>query len=260
MYQPIQPDYLLSQKFPEKVNYLETHIPELSDVLVRMWEQEYYDVEETPYYETYLPDGCIGIAVSINEQTIVWGGFSQTYFNMELPVAQKYLAFDFKPGAFTAMTGLDASAVMDVMTPINEIDPDFDTSVFFQLEYEQMKEFLIEYFVHLARNIKRTYIDLFDNINDNHIQNTKELYDFMKLSPRQVQRQFKKHYGLTPQMVISIIKFQYCVTELMNEGTKRKELTDIYYDQSKFIKEFKGYLGMTPVQFVNLTKVQKRRF
>jgi len=258
MYTPTQPDHLLSQKFPEKVKYSETIIPELSDVLVCIWEQEYYSVVDTAYLETYLPDGCISLVVSIREKSIIWGGFSKTYFDMELPVSEKYLAFKFRPGAFYAMTGVDTSVVMDIMTPINEIDRNFDIINFFELGYEQMKQFLIDYFIQLAGKVKkREYIDLFDKINNNHIQNTEELYDFIKLSPRQIQRQFKKHYGLKPQMVLSIIKFQHCVAELMSQRSERTSLMNHYYDQSKFINEFQKYLGVTPVQFVNLTKVRK---
>jgi len=258
MYKPIQPHHLLSQEFPEKIKYTETVIPELSDVLVYMWESEYYPDVTSTFLETYLADGCMALVVSVVDKSIVWGGFSQTFFDMEEPVYEKYLAFKFKPGAFYAMTGTPTSLIMDVMTPIDQIDKNFDTVSFFEKDYEQMKAFLTSYLIKLATNIKSTeYIELFDRINDKHTQNTKELYDFIKLSPRQVQRQFKNHYGLTPQMILSIIKFQHCVAELLHERSNRTDLSNLYYDQSKFTNEFKKHLGITPVEFVNLNKMRK---
>jgi len=261
MYTPTQPYHLLSKEFPEKIKYIETIIPELSDVLVYMWESEYYPDATSTYLETYLADGCIALVVSVVDQSIVWGGFSQTFFDMEEPVDEKYLAFKFRPGAFYAMTGVETSRVMDIMTPIDQIDENFDTASFFKKDYEQMKAFLINYCIKLAKGIKSTeYIEMFDRINENHVQNTKELYDFIKLSPRQVQRQFKKHYGLKPQMILSIMKFQHCVAELLYERADRTDLINQYYDQSKFINEFKKNLGITPVEFVNSIKMRKTSF
>jgi len=258
MYTPLQPDYLLSKEFPKKIKYRETIIPELSDVLVCMWESEYYVHDGSPILETYLPDGCISLVISIVNKSIVWGGFSKTEFNMELPVSEKFIGFKFKPGAFWAMTGIETTAIMDIITPIENIDNNFDVASFFELGYEEMKKFLIDYFIQISQNIKTLeYVQLFDRINDNYIQNTEELYEFLKLSPRQIQRQFKKHYGLTPQMILSIIKFQYCLAELFYERSERESLINNYYDQSKFINEFKKNLDLTPVQFVNLIKTRK---
>jgi len=225
-----------------------------------MWESEYYADVTSPYYETYLADGCIALVVSLVDQSIVWGGFSKAA-KFEEPIYEKYLAFKFKPGAFYALTGVESTVVMDTMRRIEEVDNSFDTVSFFELSYEEMKHFLIDYFVKLARNIKTMeYIQLFNNIHTNHISNTRELYEFVKLSPRQIQRQFKKHYGLTPQMVLSIIKFQHCVAELLYERSERAELRHIYYDQSKFNNEFKKNLGITPVEFVKLNKMRKMSF
>jgi len=261
MYTPIQPYHLLSKEYQKKIKYTETIIPELSDVLVYMWEEEYHLGETDTAIDIVVPDGCINLVVSVEDKIITWGGISKSEFDMECPVSGKYIGFSFKPGAFWALTGAPTPVVMDVMIPIEKIDNSFDTASFFELSYEEMKRFLIDYFVQLAKNIKTMeYIQLFDRIHTNHIPNTEELYEFIKLSPRQIQRQFKKHYGLTPQLILSIIKFQYCVAELLYERSERASLISNYYDQSKFINEFKKNLGLTPVQFVNLNQMRKTSF
>ncbi len=38
MYQPIQPHHLFQQSYEEKIDYRETVLPDLADVLVCMWE------------------------------------------------------------------------------------------------------------------------------------------------------------------------------------------------------------------------------
>jgi len=261
MYTPIQPYHLLSKEYQKKIKYIETIIPELSDVLVYIWEEEYHPGETDTAIDIVIPDGCINLVVSVEDKVITWGGISKSEFDMECPVSGRYIGFSFKPGAFWALTDIPTPVVMDTMVPIEKIDDSFDTTSFFELGYTEMKKFLIDYFLQLAKNIKTAeYIHLFDSIYDNYILNTTELYEFIKLSPRQIQRQFKKHYGLTPQMVLSITKFQRCASELLYERSERTSLIDNYYDQSKFINEFKKNLGLTPVQFVSLNKMRKTSF
>jgi len=220
MYNPIQHYYLLSKEFPEKIKYTETVIPELSDVLVCMWEFEYYIKDTIPTIDVFVVDGCVNLVVSVEDKTIVWGLNDETIFDVEMPTHEKYIGFRFKPGAFYALTGIDTTAVTNNTTPIEAIDNNFDTASFFELDYENMKKFLIDYLISLSQKIKTMeYIQLFDRINDKEIQNTETLYEFIRLSPRQIQRQFKKHYGLKPQMVLSIIKFQHCAAELLYERT-----------------------------------------
>ena len=258
---PIQPYHLLSKEYQEKIKYTETIIPELSDVLVCMWEEVYHPEATDNAADIVVPDGCINLIVSVEEKVITCEGISKSEFDMECPVSGKFIGFRFKPGAFWALFRVDTTAVMDTVTPIEKIDNSFDKLSFFELGYEEMKNFLIDYIMQLAGNIKTVeYIQLFDSIHTNHIHTTEELYEFIKLSPRQIQRQFKKHYGLTPQMILSIIKFQHCVTELMYERSDRANLINNYYDQSKFINEFKKNLGITPVQFVNLNIKRKTSF
>lgn len=44
MYQPIQPHHLFQQSYEEKIDYRETVLPDLADVLVCMWESIAKDI------------------------------------------------------------------------------------------------------------------------------------------------------------------------------------------------------------------------
>ncbi|MDY4307674.1 helix-turn-helix domain-containing protein [Enterococcus mundtii] len=73
----------------------------------------------------------------------------------------------------------------------------------------------------------------------------------MRLSPRHVQRLFKKHYGLTPQLALSTIKFHHSLTILLKQPADRRELVGNYYDQSHFINEFKKILASHPLSLLS---------
>jgi len=261
MYNPIQYHTLLSKEFPEKIKYTETAIPELADILICMWESEYYIKDTNPISDIIIVDGCVNLVVSVEDKSIVWGLCSKTIFDCKPPTHEKYIGFRFYPGAFYALTGIDTTMITDNMTSIDEVDSSFHTAGFFELDYAHMKDYLIGYIASLSKNKKSTeYIQLFNGINDSNFLNTKMLYESICLSPRQIQRLFKKHYGLKPQMILSIIKFQHCATELLYGRTEIDNLIDNYYDQSKFINEFKKNIGLTPVQFINLCKERKMSF
>jgi len=255
MYKPLQIPYLLNKAFLEKIKYTERIIPELSDYLICIWEMESYVDTTGSVTNVIVADGCIDLIVDVVDKYIGYGGMSQADFNYELTIPAKYIGFRFKPGAFYALTGLEAIVAMDQFLPLEAIDDHFDRASFFELNFEEMKEFLIDYFIKLAKNAKAIdYIQLFDKINTNNFTSAESLYEFINLGPRQTQRLFKKHYGLTPQMILSIVRFQHCLTELMYEESKKIDPLNNYYDQSHFINDFKKNIGLTPIQFINLNK------
>lgn len=147
---------------------------------------------------------------------------------------------------------------MDQVLFIEEVATDFDTTHFFTLTIEEMKETLIGYLTDLAKlNSSTEYIQLFEKLYIKKLPSPQALYEYMRLSPRHVQRLFKKHYGLTPQLALSTIKFHHSLTTLLKQPSDRRELVGNYYDQSHFINEFKKNIGLTPSEFVELSEQRK---
>lgn len=71
------------------------------------------------------------------------------------------------------------------------------------------------------------------------------------LSPRQLHRQIKGSWGLTPKQVLSLNRFQQSLLSLM---FKQQSLGDMaltlgYSDQAHFNRAFKVFSGTTPLQF-----------
>ncbi|MBO0461174.1 helix-turn-helix transcriptional regulator [Enterococcus sp. DIV1298c] len=257
MYQPIQPHHLFHKEYEEKINYTEIYLPDLADVLVCMWESIAIDFSGT-MNDVIIADGCSDLIVNVLEKSVFYTGSSKTDFNFISNFPEHYIGFRLKPGAFFALTGREATEAMDKVLPLEEVALDFDTTQFFTLTIEEMKETLIGHLSGLAELIiNNEYIKLFEDLYVKKMSSTQELYEYMGLSPRQVQRLFKKHYGLTPQMGLSIIKFHHSLTILFTQPTDRKVLVENYYDQSHFINEFKKNIGLTPSEFIKLSEQRK---
>lgn len=84
---------------------------------------------------------------------------------------------------------------------------------------------------------------------------TLDQFDFSKigLSRRRIEQKFVAHTGVSMGKYLGISRFEKTLIAL--EGDHQIDLTTIgldlgYYDQSHFIRKFKGYSGVTPKQFV----------
>ena len=261
MYRPLQIPYLLSKGFLERIKFTEYIVPELSDYLICMWESESYADATGSIHEVTIVDGCISLVVDKTNKYIGYAGLSKTDFNMEVIMPDRHIGFRFKPGAFYALTGLEATVAINTFLSIEMVDANFDKLSFFKLSDEAMKKFLIDYFIRLSEKAKSmSYIHLFEEISAKNFSDAESLYNFIGFSPSQAQRIFKKHYGLTPKKILSIIRFQHCLAELLQESPEKMSLLNSYYDQSHFISDFKRNIGLTPIEFINLKNQRRDEF
>ena len=79
-------------------------------------------------------------------------------------------------------------------------------------------------------------------------------------SNRHTRRIFKKYVGISPKLFKRIIRYQKSLN-LINTHPKQSmaylAAKQGYFDQSHFIKEFKRFQGMTPVEFIRKFIVNK---
>ena len=74
---------------------------------------------------------------------------------------------------------------------------------------------------------------------------------------RQLSRIFKRNYGISPKVLLNILRLHLCLTLLLDENMK---LADVlvqcgFYDQSHFIKEIKRYTGISPLKLIEQYKI-----
>jgi len=253
MYYPIQLPHILDKKFSQAIRYSEEIVPDFQKFLICLWEMQPFSDSEKTVENIIVADGCIDLVASFGSRQIGFAGMSKTDFNFKINLPSSSMGARFKPGAFHAITGLPASKAMDTYLPLNNIDSSFDTETFFALTFSDAKKFFKNYIGKLIQNKKPDkFMTLFDDLNNDIPYSTLEIYQKLYYSPRQCQRLFLKHYGLSPQMVLCILRFQKCLQILTSGQADSKDVMDMtnYYDQSHFINDFKRNIGLTPLELM----------
>lgn len=74
-------------------------------------------------------------------------------------------------------------------------------------------------------------------------------------SERYLNKNIHEDFGLNPKSLIRFIRFQKSISNLVQSIDHASGLDTAlesgYYDQAHFIKEFKQYTGLTPMQYIN---------
>jgi AraC-like DNA-binding protein len=253
VYYPVQIPFILNQHFAEAIRYTEEAPHSLEDFVICFWEMTPLTKQEIAVDNVIVTDGCIDLVVEYDSRHIGYAGMSKTEFHYTIDSATRCMGARLKPGAFHQLTGLPASAAMDTFLPLETVDKTFDSDAFFALSFKQAKVRFREYMGTLIGDkIPDTFTLLFDALTQSPPATTEDLYNQLHFSSRQCQRLFAKHFGLTPQMALCLIRFQKCLEILTSGKATPRDILDIttYYDQSHFIKDFKRNVGLTPFELM----------
>ena len=68
-----------------------------------------------------------------------------------------------------------------------------------------------------------------------------------------LERNFSKHLGFTPKEYIQLQRFLSAYINMYNEPHDLLDIaiTNGYYDYNHFLKEFKGFTGKTPIEYIS---------
>jgi AraC-like DNA-binding protein len=99
-------------------------------------------------------------------------------------------------------------------------------------------------------NIVKSTVDTILNANGQFSVN--EFSKHNNINRRQLTRKFSSTIGLSPKQLSKTIRIQATLKSLLNKEVK--SLTALahqneYFDQAHFIKDFKGFTGLTPKEF-----------
>jgi AraC-like DNA-binding protein len=260
VYYPVQIPFILNQRFAEGIRYTEEVSQSLGAFVICFWEMaplgRALRVQvggASEINNVIVTDGCIDLVVEYDSRRIGYAGMRKTEFHYTVDSTERCMGARLKPGAFHQLTGLPADRAMDAFLPLAAVDPAFDADAFFALSFAQAKARLKEYLGQLIHGkIPDDFTLLFDTLSQSPPITVGDLYDQLHFSARQCQRLFAKHFGVTPQMALCLIRFQKCLAILTDGKAAPSDLlrTTSYYDQSHFSKDFKRNVGLTPLELI----------
>ncbi|MCL2560554.1 MAG: helix-turn-helix domain-containing protein [Turicibacter sp.] len=255
MYDPLQMPALLDDDFKKLVDYKEERVDGLREFVICVWCMQPKGLERRVVKDIVLIDGCTELVVSVDTRQMCWAAPSmdKTAYNEVTKVEKRYIGVKFKPAAFTQLTGLSPELLKDRLLPIEEVDQDFCFDALDGLSFDETKEFLKAYVLKLIGDKKpNKFVSVFDDFYAAPVATVETLYQRFHLGPRQCQRHFLKNFGISPQMVLTILRFHYCLRMITKKEVAPKDMLDLipFSDQSHFIREFKKYLGLTPYEYL----------
>lgn len=77
------------------------------------------------------------------------------------------------------------------------------------------------------------------------------------VTPRMLERRFRKEVGLSPKQLSKIVRLQQALHCLLNPDMPQEHS---YYDQAHFIRDFKAFTGLTPKAFFGKEVKMSRLF
>lgn len=260
MYYPKQLPYLLDKDFKENMEYVEYNLKELEDFSMCIWSMQSKKIVEKTIYNYILPDACIDIVIDFTNKTICFAGFSKDTICLELKRKIDYMGIRLKPSVFYTAFHIEADKIMDAPMPFSQIDNSNELEKIFEKQEisDRILIFKNYLFARIKNNDDKKYIDIVDDLYQNpKDQTVLEIANKFGYNPRHLFRIFKKYYGVSPKVLLNIVRLHLCLTLLLERNQSLQDIMSTcgFYDQSHFIKEIKKYTGFSPLELLEQYQV-----
>jgi AraC-like DNA-binding protein len=248
--------------------------PEILKPFVRyLWVLENDSNEMAPATFSALPDGCPGIMFQQSEK----GAFCDNH-NKKLPEIFLYgqtlepakmqsqgklstVGVCFHPDALKSLFGMDAheltGACVDLLLLQNKKGRHLTEKLWEAATIEQQINVLSAFLVSSIHNNSAAH----DAVTQYAVSeiwqmkgsvSLKDLQQKLRMTERSFERKFKQSVGISPKLFSRICRFQESLTQLRNNNYDK--LSDIAYDngyadQSHFIRSFKEFAGVSPIEY-----------
>lgn len=220
-----------------------------------------FSTDNNGHVAELVPDACFNILIKCDEkspESWVSGIFSGTF---ELKLEPNTTYFGIKPYSNVAIKE-NKVHLRELSNQTEELGRIFNNADFFVEEILKKKSFLdrIEVFKNFAEeevidySYESDFIDyftVFSCVAEEAVV-FKSLVEQTGYSQRYLREKFKEHFGISPKVYTSILRFQHVLKDyLQKENIEDNNffLNYGYYDQAHFIKEFKKFTSSSPALY-----------
>lgn len=255
MYYPKQIPYLLDKEFKEHIHYIEYNIKELENYCMCIWTMKSNKRLDKTISNNILPDACIDIVVDFTNKTVCFAGFSKETKDFQLTKNIDYMGVRLKPGIFYLLFDIDANKIMDNEIPFSNIEKEMtiDEMLNIKSTHERI-DYLKNYLLQKTKDTKETlFLEVIEKLYKNpKKESVTDIAKKFGYNERHLYRIFKTHYGVTPKVILNILRLHLCLTLMLERNRTLIEIANLcgFYDQSHFIKEIKKYTGISPLKII----------
>jgi len=258
LYKPIQPSIKLGN---EQISYQEIRpAKDIEEFIYCYWQLKTISPLSNSFSYRVVSDGCIDIFLELdNPKRNFVMGFCRKFTEFPIGKSFNYFGIRFLPSAFPSLFQIDAKELSNSSQELNLILPDFAEWISNMTVQDDASEktigLLNTKFNTVIRDNKYT-IDLRFYEALIHIFHRKGFLDIETdlntgLSSRQLRRLFNYYIGVTPKAFSNVVRFQYILHAKPSKQSlkENKIYYDVgFYDQAHFIKSFKTFYGVSPVE------------
>lgn len=243
-----------------------------TDLIERIWllENNEASVEALcppdPYTNLILPlSGSTWIRNGIEIKGIQIEGLNLQTIVTKYPKNTKLLGIRFYPFGLSAFSSISGKAIIDKLSPLQEIFKVIKKENFSTLALESNHEFILQNVnallinnfnqeSYLKHQIIRDFYQFYRQ--DKHTENIEVFSKQFSTNYSSLNRQFTKTIGITSKQFERLIKFRKALCQLTDSTDKLSHigLDSGYFDQSHFIREFKLFMSTSPSAYHSILR------
>lgn len=255
MYYPKQIPYLLDREFKQNIEYTEYTIKELENYCMCIWTMKSKKIFDNTISNNILPDACIDLIIDFVNNKICFAGFSKETEKFKLNKKIDYMGVRLKPSIFYWIYNIEAYKIMDNEIPFNNIEKEISLYEILDLKStDERIEYLKKYLLQKTNNKTKTqFLEIVEELYKNPKQQSViDIAERMGYNQRHLYRLFKVNFGVSPKVLLNILRLHLCLTLILEENMNLLDITNLcgFYDQSHFIREIKKYTGISPLKII----------
>lgn len=206
---------------------------------------------DAPFEQEVIPNPAVNIVLGKHRPGI-WGP-QTTRFTADLTGTGAVIGALFHPGGFHPWFSRDVAEIVNTSLPLAPLfhEPTLDTSTDAAM-IDAMESMLLARPPTPDANISLASRAVELARADPQLSRSAELAKRMDMSPRTLERIFRRYVGVPPKWVVRRFRVQEaCERVKTGEAPNWSQLAHElgYFDQSHFIRDFKEQVGRTPAEY-----------